>query len=291
MESISKHDRIQMQIVSTCRELGFEVKQEHRGKGWRADVFVRNNDRPIAFEIQLSPQTLRKTIERQTKYDNDGILGCWFFETPVFKLNQERPDLPLFYVEENNGSPLMVNLGERKKVDLSTFLANLICDNIQFRTVAKTKMVQSVKVAFYEMACWKCGELNHLFYVATPFYSSCNAKIKPEESLWGSDSVVYMPEIISLVKSFAKANSDLGLNLASIKDRYSNTVELTYTSFGCYKCDSIFGDFYVMDAKIDAMYDPELITCQGEVELQDIVTLDVPHWCFPKNGEQFCNNN
>jgi len=288
MESIRKHDRIQMQIVATCRELGFDVKQEHRGNGWRADVFLPNNGRPIAFEVQLSPQSLKRTLERQAKYNNDGVLGCWFFETSVSKLNEERPDLPLFYVEQNDGSPLMVNLGDRNRIELSAFVTNFISNNIQFRTIAKTKTAQRVKIAFYEMDCWKCGELNHLFYVATPFYSSCNAKIKPDESLWESNSVEYRPEIIALVEKFVKANSELKLNLASIKDRFSKTVEKSYTSFGCYKCDSIFGDFFVMDAKHDVMYDPDLITCQGEIELQDTYSLDVPHWCFPNCGEPFC---
>jgi len=288
MESIRKHDRIQMQIASTCRDLGFDVKQEHRGKGWRADVFVPDNERPIAFEIQLSPQTLKRTLERQAKYTSDGILGCWFFETSVSKLNEERPDLPLFYVEENDGSLLMVNLGERNKIELSTFLTNFISNNIQFRTSAKTKTAQRVKIAFYEMDCWKCGELNHLFYVASPFYSSCNAKIQPDESLWESNGIEYRPEIISLVEKFVKANSELKLNLASIKDRYSKTVEKSYTSFGCYRCDSIFGDFFVMDAKLDAMYAPDLITYEDEIDLKDPCSLEVPHWCFPESGEQFC---
>lgn len=288
MESIRKHDRIQMKIVATCRELGFDVKQEHRGNGWRADVFLPNNGTSIAFEVQLSPQTLKKTLERQAKYNNDGVLGCWFFETPVSKLNEERPDLPLFYVEENDSSPLMVNLGERNKIELPTFLINFISNNIQFRTSAKTKTTQRVKIAFYEMNCWKCGGLNHLFYVASPFYSSCNAKIKPDESLWESNSVEYRPEIIALVEKYVKANSELKLNLASIKDRFSRTVEKSYTSFGCYKCDSIFGDFFVMEAKLDFMYEPDLITCQGEIELQKTYSLEVPHWCFPNCDEQFC---
>src|SRR6266496_19462 len=97
--NIRKHDRIQMEIVSTCQDLGIKAIQEYRGQDWRADVYVPNNDKPFAFEIQLSPQSLKRTLERQSKYFRDGITGCWFFENPVSKLNEERPDLPLFYVE------------------------------------------------------------------------------------------------------------------------------------------------------------------------------------------------
>lgn len=81
MENITKHNRIQMQIISACERLGIDARQEYSGKGWRADVFIPNDTRPIAFEIQLSPQSLSKTLQRQSKYIRDEILGCWFLKT------------------------------------------------------------------------------------------------------------------------------------------------------------------------------------------------------------------
>jgi hypothetical protein len=290
MEKTRKHDKIQKQIVSVCHDLGIAAIQEYRGIGWRADVFVPNSERPIAFEIQLSPQSLTRTLERQLKYIRDGIIGCWLFENPIPKLNEERPDLPVFYVEDSEDSNLLVNLGDRRKIDLRTFLKNFISNNIQFKPIAKTKSIQTVKLLFYEMECWKCGGLNHLFYVDTPFYSACNAKIKPAEALWESNSIEYRPEIIELAEKFIESRKDLGLNLGQIKKRFSNTVNKSYISFGCYKCDSIFGDFYVMEAKLEVMYDPKVLTHQGEIELRETIKLDIPHWCFPDN-KQFCGEH
>ena len=287
--NIKKHDRIQMEIVSAFNDLGIEATQEYRGHDWRADVYVPNNGKPIAFEIQLSPQSLRKTIERQSKYIRDGILGCWFFENPVSKLNEERPDLPLFYVEDLVDSNLQVNLGDRRKVGLHTFLQNFISNNIQFKSVAVTKTKQLVTLVFYKMECWKCHEMNHLFYVDTPFYSACNAMIRPEEALWESNRIEFRPEIIELAQNFLENRKDLDLKLGQIKKRYSKTVENSYTSFGCYKCDSIFGDWYVMEAKIDIMYEPKELFYQGEIELKDSVELPIQHWCFPDN-KQFCKH-
>lgn len=290
MDDIRKHDRIQMQILSACRHLGIEAKQEYHGKGWRADIFIPNAIQPIAFEIQLSPQSLSKTLVRQSKYIRDEILGCWLFENPVPKLIDERPDLPVFYVEDNDSSDLMVNLGTRRKIELQTFLENFISNNIPFRPTARTNSRQTVKLVFYEMTCWKCKQLNHLFYVATPFYSSCKAKIKPEESLWESNNIEYKPEIVKLATDFVNRRTDLHLKLGQIKERFSNMVGTSYISFGCYKCDSIFGDFYVMEAKLDAMYETDSISCQREIELRDTFELNIPHWCFPENG-QFCGDH
>jgi hypothetical protein len=71
----SKHGRIQAEIVSTLQDMGIEAIQEYCGKDWRADVLVPNSGKPIAFEIQLSAQSLQRTIERQSKYIRDEIIG------------------------------------------------------------------------------------------------------------------------------------------------------------------------------------------------------------------------
>ena len=289
MDNPRKHDRIQAQIISTCNDLGIEAKQEYRGKGWRADVFVPRNQKPIAFEIQISPQSLTKTLTRQSKYIHDGVIGCWLFENPIPKLINERPDLPVFYVEDK-GETLIVNLGDRRKIDLQTFLENFISDKIQFISIAKTKPIQNINLVFYEMTCWKCKELNHLFYVETPFYSSCNAIIKVEEGLWDSSSIEYQPEIIELAEKFVDNRKDLNLKLAQIKERFSHTVGDSYMSFGCYKCDSIFGDFYVMDAKMEVVYETDKINCQGQIELRKTYELNIPHWCFPSD-RNYCDTH
>ncbi len=288
VQDILKHDRIQAEIVSTLRDIGIKAIQEYCGNGWRADVFVPNSGKPIAFEIQLSPQSLRRTIERQSKYIRDGIIGCWLFENPVAKLTEERPDLPVYYVENNKDSNLLVNLGDRRKVDLQIFLVNFISDNIQFRPVVKTKIKQQVNLVFYEMGCWKCHEKNHIYYVDTPFYSSCNSKIRPEEALWESNKMEYRPEIIDLAQKFFEKRKDLNIKLGLIKMRFSHTVGKPYISFGCYKCDSIFGDFHVMEAKIDIEHEPKKLTHQGEIELRENIQMIIPHWCFP-DDKQFCD--
>lgn len=253
--------------------------------GWRADVYVPNSHTPIAFEVQLCAQTLLRTLERQEKFAKDGIKGCWLFERPVHKLNEERPDLPLFYVESNDDDELIVNLGDRRKIKLEEFLQNFISGNIQFRQIAKTNPIQNISLVFYEMDCWKCNHTNHLYFVNSDFHSSCNAKIKPEEALWESNNLEYMPEIIAAAKKILESEN---LYLGEIKPRFSKTIGEKYVSFGCYNCDSIFGDYYVMEAKIDVMYDLKRKKYKREIQLnEDIIIPNLPHWCYPHDG-RFC---
>lgn len=285
-KNYSEHDQIQNEILDACRILKVDARKEYRGQGWRADVYVFNGEKPIAFEIQLSAQTLRRTLERQAKYIQEGIVGCWFFQKPLSKLNEERPDLPVFYVERDENQDLIVNLGNRRKIKLIEFLLNFISNKIQFRSSARTDRKQKVDLVFYEMDCWKCKCTNHLYYVDTPFLSACKVKIKPDEALWKSCNMEYLPEIISIAKSVVEKNS---FKLGEIKHRHSYTVGKEYVSFGCYSCDSIFGDFYVFEAKIDVVYDPDKIVHSVEVDLdREFMISHLPHWCLPDNGE-FCN--
>jgi hypothetical protein len=94
----SKHDEIKVAVVAICKDLGLDAIQGYKGNGWRADVLVTNKQSKVTFEVQISPQSLKKTLERQEKYIRDGIVGCWLFEKPLSKFSDERPDLPLFYV-------------------------------------------------------------------------------------------------------------------------------------------------------------------------------------------------
>ncbi len=80
LKEISFHNKVKDQVLQICRKLGFEAKEEHGGKGWRADVYVLANGQKYAFEIQISAQSLKKTLERQEKYIRDGVIGCWLFE-------------------------------------------------------------------------------------------------------------------------------------------------------------------------------------------------------------------
>ena len=81
-------------------------------------------------------------------------------ENPVSKLIEERLDLPVFYIEDKKGSSLIVNLGDRRKIELQIFLENFISNSIQFKKVVKSQTIQTVRLRFYEMSCWKCQELN-----------------------------------------------------------------------------------------------------------------------------------
>lgn len=281
----SRHDLIKAEIYYACNDLGFHATQEYRGKGWRADVFAVKNSKKFAFEIQISPQSLKKTLERQDKYFRDEVIGCWLFEKPPSKLSDERPDLPLFYVIRQTDNSFSVSLSGRKELHLHDFLEQFLSKNIKFCNFLRTTPEQKIKLVFYEMECWKCKAMNHIYYVETDFRSACNATIHSDETLWGSDKNAHRPEIIALARAFIKTEQGKNIKLGEIKRRFSKTVQDSYLSFGCYKCDSIFGDWFVMEAVYGH---GQVATIERSVELGNNIKLPIPHWCYP-GALPFCD--
>ncbi len=278
----SFHDNIKNKISRICYELGFDVREEYKGKDWRADVLVLANDKKYAFEVQISKQNLQKTLERQAKYIRDNITGCWLFEKEPNQ-RDELENLPLFKI--CNDENLTVSLKDRKDLSLETFISNFLNDKIKFCQNLNT---QAIEIRFLEMKCWKCGHLNHIYYLGD-LISPCNAKILHGDiEMWQSNKLIFEPKIMKKVTEFVHKSKIL--NLGPIKKRYSSTTDSSYMSFGCSKCDSIFGDWFVHDAIIDSLYgdgvvDKQMIPIHA---LKIDVRINIPHWCHPGDSE-FCD--
>lgn len=278
------HDQVKYQILEICTDMGLSAQAEYRGNGWRADIFVPTPNRKFAFEVQLSPQSLKKTQERQAKYIRDGVVGCWLFEKEPSRQKSELEDLPLFKLEQLDDN-VMVSLKKRKIIPLDTFINDFLNNRIKFCHTLNPLPI--VEIVFLEMRCWKCGAINHIYYIA-PFQSPCNTIIDYNEAMWASEKLVFNPFILSNIKEYANASNAKGLSLASVKNRYSNTIGNSYMSFGCNKCDSIFGDWYVHEAVIDSWYGDGIVDrVKFNVDFDLNMRQDIPHWCHP--GEHnFC---
>ena len=104
-----------------------------------------------------------------------------------------------------------------------------------------------------------------------------------------SDKFIFHPEIVEKVKEYVNSDRGKHLPMGEIKERYSGMVVHSYMSFGCYKCDAIFGDFYVRKAIIDSWYYEEDIVDHLEIEVNASETMqeELPHWCHPGDLD-FC---
>lgn len=279
------HELVQKRIVEVCDSMGLQTQAEYRGKDWRADVYVeKSTSIRYAFEIQISPQSLKKTQERQAKYIRDGIIGCWLFEKEPTKQILEKEDLPIFKLV-TEGNEIFVSLKKRKILPINVFIKDFIQGKIRFCHTLKP--LPKTEILFVRMDCWKCGATNHIYFVGS-WHSSCNIKIWPEETMWASDKISFHPCILNKVRSYAESERGKHLNLATVKERYSKTIGDSYMSFGCSRCNSIFGDWYVRGEFLDVMYGRGIVdkfTFDMDMDLE--ICLKIPHWCHPGEHD-FC---
>jgi len=56
----SKQDAIKTEIFAVCSNLSFSAIPEYKDKGWRAELYAVKETRKVTFEIQISPQFLKK---------------------------------------------------------------------------------------------------------------------------------------------------------------------------------------------------------------------------------------
>lgn len=284
-----RHLAIKQALLDACVSTGLAAQAEASGRGWRADVLVPTSGRPVAFEVQLSPQGLTRTIERQARFWRFGVVGCWLFleGTKLKYLNSERPDLPLFFVSEARTGEYSVSLGDRRTVSLAEFAVDYARGRIRFCNDAVSAPTQDLQLLFYEMPCWKCGEMNHPYMLGRQFRAACNAVAHPKESLWEDTKSEYRPDVVFAAQRFAAHHTAQKLLLPTVARRFSRTVGHEYLSFGCRSCDSIFGDWHIFEAELEIRYGGAVAEANVSVAMTEVFSKPIPHWCYPE-GDSYC---
>jgi Competence protein CoiA-like family len=286
------HLRAKQEIIEACHEAGFEARPEVSGTDWRADVLATKGNVRIAFEVQWSNQTEEETRERQLRYEKVGIRCCWFMRKPPEVLVEEPiKAIPVFQLSVVDDKLLQVSLN-RNTWPLYEFTKSLLSKRIRYCTSATLDSVQRVTIVFYETSCWRCGNRSHMYYLDEPYRTRCGISRDSIEGLaikYSECPEELTTEIVAAVEKFLISDEVLGLRVGKIKRRFSRTAGRSYNSFGCPKCDAIFGEWYRRVEQLYAGYEKENAPAifQTEVSCRPI-SAPHTHWCFP-NGSVFCD--
>jgi len=290
-----QHLLAKTEIVRVCQQFGYDAKTEVSGSDWRADVLATKTDRgqliKLAFEVQWSPQTLEETAARQAKYQRDGIRCCWLFRKLPTSADFSCQDLPMFKLWLESKDALMVDASTRT-LTLSEFMAALLSRHFKFASHYRVRQIQQFKVVFLAVICWRCQQQHYLYYIPNAgYYSKCGIKI--DEGAFGafdSNFWLFRPELIQAVKNYLKTEAGKTIRMGEIKKRYSKTVRRSYMSFGCKKCDAIWGDHFYFEAMSEAWYGYiPTIELDLQISLNPPLNLNSrPHWCYSPTGS-FCD--
>ena len=117
-----EHRAAKLSIVLALRSAGFTAKVEQPGKTpngheWQADVLCVIDGQPLAFEVQVSQQTLEEYRSRTQRYLDSGVRSIWLVRAPGhFKALSKA----LFYDALKAGTPAQVRPAFAKQ-DLPVF--------------------------------------------------------------------------------------------------------------------------------------------------------------------------
>lgn len=74
-----EHRRLKYLVFQACEKFGWKADIEHRMDGLIADVLAEKDDKKVAFEVQLSPQTYEVTVSRTNAFKKENIQCYWLF--------------------------------------------------------------------------------------------------------------------------------------------------------------------------------------------------------------------
>lgn len=261
------HLWLKAEIVSGCESVGWSAQTEASGDGWRADVLASRGDARVAFEVQWSAQDEATTRERQRRYAADGVRGCWLYRGEVAAPSRE---LPLFALKPNAGRATVVHAGH--ELEVREFVARLLTRRVRFVESGRVKR----RVNFITMDCWRCDKAAHIFFAEQR--SVCGHRVFDDVDAFDRD-------VLARVDSWLNSAGRGAVEIGAIKRRYSKTVGRSYLSFGCPRCDALFGDFFIGDAVLEARIYPEQVVASFEYDGVASGAF-AEHWCL--GADDFC---
>jgi hypothetical protein len=286
-----EHLRAKIEIIEACRENRWEAIPEFSGTKWKADVLAIQGEKKIAFVVQWSKQTFEEILSRQDRYKESNVRVCWFFRAAPKELRNygggllANKEIPAFKIFKDEDSNIIAQL-KQIQLPLKSLVDNLLKRKLKFCEHIRLKTEQDVTIAFFEVSCWKCGETQHCYTVGRDLLTVCNQNFHLMGSMWESDDIDKNPQIYEAVQQFLKTESGKYLKVGELKKRYSNTVQHSYLSHGCFFCDSIFGDFYLNTEKLYARNGPNIVSYTVKISME-IEKEEEKHWCYSEN-RQFC---
>lgn len=118
--------------------------------------------------------------------------------------------------------------------------------------------IKAIKVRFIDIECYMCNS-KYYVYLVTGAITDTGITLQNLEDIYDAEVVIneFDPIIISSVQKFLYQHPELNYSLGEIKERYSNQQDKSYMSFGCAKCDALFGDFYLREIENDYLYEKD----------------------------------
>lgn len=294
-----QHLKAKQEIVLACREAGYDARTEVEGEGWRADVLAEKGNARIAFEVQWSPQSWEVTKQRQQKFKDAGVRGCWFFKR-LPDYYYPTGDVPSFalHVTTDACTVIFYTDDASQEIPLSQFISLLLNSKLRFCDQFRAAPAQDVEIKLMPYPCWTCGVFYYVYQVTNRFTTGCGQEMYYEDYFNNPESDVYFafhPEVKRAVKRYATSK---GIELGHFTRYRRKSSGIRLNAFKCPHCDALLGHNYLMEVYYsDRVYaSMPVITAMIPIHFKNppVIREELDgyfpqsHWCFPDDGAFCC---
>ena len=249
---ISKTD-FMTALVEVCESEGWEYKKYYKAEGWNADILISIGDSRIALSVYKS---IENAAEPLSLMERDGVKGCGLL---LYSKDYSIPNIPCFTLHRF-GNTIEVTV-TKISLSLDSFIKKVMENKIEHLTKVT---ITAVDVMFEQIECWRCHQ-PHSVFITRYLVDEAGTRHSEYDPGWVDDRNLYsnMPnlqfgdEILELVKQYIANHPEKGIVMGEVKERYSNTMEQNYISFGCPNCDAIVGDHYLSELEMDLIYETD----------------------------------
>lgn len=299
----AEHLFVKACIARAISGMGWEVGTEVRGLAldgceWVADVLASRGSHRIAFEVQLSSQSLTETAQRQGRYGACGVRGLWFLARPrEIQVSKEVPallievslDLPAAWVRIPVETPSSYSSDRSnrqdaslwgQKIELGRFVRGCLAHKFIWAP-GLNKMVP-LNIWTAENICWKC---NRPTSIITRLEFDIDQVVPGAPLIDMSLEDFDTPKGVACL-SYALQQADLRSHgIGAVRQRFSRARGESYLSNGCVNCDALQGAFFMHEVAFDEEHTLTVDCGMSEEMFNDDVHASPYRWAFDESFE------
>lgn len=256
-------------IIRVCEQQNWEYQLNIKTDRWKADITISYGTYTVAFNVCKRPTQMESkySIMRQ-----DRTCGCWLIMPSTLDRFSKDSDLPCFSLTEEYD----VKINSSTVISLPDFIRAIVVGNVRR---AQELRVQAADVYVFQEQCYKCGSPNYVYFIKRLVTDNGAVLLYLKDF---ADNLTFNPYVIRGVQKAMSQQGNTNVHLSIIKERYSHTRNETYISFGCHRCDSLFGDWFIQDSILDLIYDDDESKII-HIDIKDAnIVIPMTYWCLVK---------
>lgn len=259
-----EHLHVKAAVVEAAAALGWTARAEVRAPdgSWVADVLVEKAGRRIAFEVQISSQDAERYLERQARYERDGIECFWLTARAS---TEHLPGVPVLRVDPH-AKDLAVSVRSRASAEmpLATFVEAVLEGPLRWAPTPPATVTGSIRWGMH--VCDACDTRSIVWDVDPCRMIACDRC-----SWWASGA--------ELVPSTAPSAAAARLRATEPFAVWRELLPKVPSTFGCPRCAAEIPptDLRWLFRRRASDY------CAVRTVVLDVTQAE-SHWCAPDKG-------